>query len=563
MKNSPLSRRGALAAVAGSAVALTVPATATATATAGVSSAGAAAPAVSEVSAASVNQLLSGLPEGHTLHAVIRGTGTPSQARLLAVERLATGDPYDTYGWDTVSAVRLTDVNQAIENTPDSFPSEWRVDIQADPFANAKTATGTFGVWRLVLGGSQLMVAMHVPFAAQVTTTTHSGTTTTTTVSGGLAHVQVHLDLLAASDARDRMELRVRTRPTHDDQPPVQVTSVTYTTPDKPSLSLDNALVALLNAWCAANLDQFRYVFATVSLGENGSGDLGWLRPTSTDYVYREGRDEQGNYSLYDSYMALLCMTEGRPAGNAEPQLANYAVLPDERAGLNISADRLMNKMVIPGLCRSFHTQPRAFQQQSDGSITSDSLKLDSITELGMTFDPRATYFRVGLEGGLLVMDMDVSIHVAPGTEATVSVGYSLAPRLAVKDGRQYIVFEGTERYRHTGMDVAWWAVVAEAILSLILGVMTVGAARVVETVVEAMALAALALLTQAALRAPDILAQQIPDELPSIDNLLQNTTSAIQWTNSKKFVVDKVTFDGGLRLGGTYYGWQDDGRRQ
>lgn len=549
MNYSSLSRRGALAAVAGSTVALVAPGAAGAATRASAPSAG------STVRAASVNQLLSELSEGQKLQIAVEEKGSSVGAGLLTDRRMSTGDPYSTYGWDTVSAVRVTDVNRAIADDPDGFPSAWKGSIAAGPFSNLIEGSGTFGTWSIRLGGSQEELFMEVPFDATLKATPKDGApVTTAAVTGGSAFLRVRLDLLASPDGEDEVQLRVATVKAGK-VPDVTVTEVTYASPAKDDPQLDSALMTLLQTYFNHNLRDFRHVFARVSLGQNGTGDLGWLRPTSTAYAYRAGVDDKGNPSLDNSYMGLLCMTEGRPAGDAEITLGSDAVLPDERAGLNISVDRMMHKMIIPGLCRRFNASPSDFQHHEDGSITSDNLQLDPISALGEKYETKVTYFRVGFAGSQLVMDLNASIHVAPGHEATVGIGYSLTPRLATQDGKQYIVYEGKELRRETGMEIAWWAKVLETVLAVVVAVTTFGVGLLAETVVETMVIMAIGLLTTTALAAPNLLNGKIVDGLPSIDNLLENATTSIQWANAKEFTVGTVLFDGGLRLGGSYHG--------
>ncbi|MGW2884917.1 TULIP family P47-like protein [Streptomyces griseoruber] len=273
-----------------------------------------------------------------------------------------------------------------------------------------------------------------------------------------------------------------------------------------------------------ANPDEFAYVFALVDLGRNGDGDLAWLAPTAFDFAYYEGADAT------DSYLGVLCMTEGRPTpprnGDPQPPLDGNAVPAGQGAALDISGERFMNRMVLPGLIRQFRASVGDFTEQPDGSLTSDSLDMNPITELGGTYYPHVTSLRVFMEAAELHVDMDVHIHVHPGIEVYVSLSHSLAPQLAAKGDRQYIVYQGAELSRHTRWTIEWWAEVEEFFMPVVTGLTTLGASMAADAVLQIMAIIA-----------------------------VDSATVAVQWTNLDEFVAGVVSLNGGLQIAGGYVG--------
>jgi hypothetical protein len=96
------------------------------------------------------------------------------------------GDEASTYGWDTAFAIRVADVNAAIEKagtSPTSFAYE-----EPDHSCSIK---GEFGPWRIGPGGDGKLIHLHIPIPSGELTMS-----TPTAITGATAEVEVLLHFL-------------------------------------------------------------------------------------------------------------------------------------------------------------------------------------------------------------------------------------------------------------------------------------------------------------------------------------------------------------------------------
>ena len=553
MDHSPLSRRGALAAAAGSAVALTVPATARA-----------GTPAEKDGKAlASVNTLLSNLSKDQRLR-IVHTDKQPTRKELdkRAARRKAFGDPYSTHGWDTVSAVRLSDVNRAIAKA-DAFPKNWGGKIPGSIFSSPIVASGgNFGTWATTLGGSGEFLTMQAPFEVELTVGESGPDQQTLTISKAMASLQVNLEVInPRPGSKSLHQLMVRRTPPDKSAPPVVVTSLSYTVSPPPQAPgpdpmLDGVLKELLEGWFAQNMDQFEHVFATANLSGDGAGDLAWLQPTLTGYAIHDGMDASGKYTLDNSFLGMLNMTEKRalPA-TADNMVDGTAILSGQRAGLNISSERFMSKMVIPAMAASLKASADTFKLLADNTIQCTSLDLPQITVDGDSYTPHVTNLHIYSEAAELYMDMDVTIHISPGIDAEISSKYSLSPQLTTVKGEQYVTYSGKLLNQQSSTVVAAWVQWTEAIAGVVVGCVGAGEFAAAETIFESVMVVVVSLVTEGVIAVMKVITElpagKVPDGLPSIQTLLTNAAIPLQWASATEFVPAVASFDGGFQLGG------------
>ncbi|KFF96595.1 hypothetical protein IQ62_35970 [Streptomyces scabiei] len=541
MDNSSLSRRGALAAAVGSAVTLAVPVAAH------------ARPAMTDSAAlGTINALLKSLPEGESLRLVIEDEKASPPKKGSPGKQPKLGDSYSTHGWDTVSAIRLTDVNRAIANAKVS-PRKWSAKAESGVFKTRITAVGGFGVWATATGGSAEILCMEIPFDAALTVDRGDGKPRSVKITGGVATINLRLRYIAQGGPDKRNALMVSTEPLDKTTPAVTVEDVDYSDPAKDSQTTA-WLLELLGNWFNQNLDQFKHVFATVSLGEDMTGDLSWLKPTATGYAYHDSTTLDG------SVLGVLCMTENRdPVDIGADQLLDAgAIVPGQRAGLNISADRLMNKMLIPGLCAEYNTDPSSFTYHQE-TVTADKLNMGPISFAGSTYHPEITYFRADTSGGSLNLTISVNVDISPGVTVQFDTDYSLTPVLAAKDGKQYLTYQAKQVHTQSSSTVAWWVTFTEELAGLIVGIIFAGVGAMASMAERVGTVAVIGLVTEAVLtileKIPEFIAGDIPDGLPSIDNLVEKTTSCLEWADAGEFQVQQVALNGALQLSGTCFG--------
>lgn len=463
--------------------------------------------------------------------------------------------PFSTNGWDTVFVITLPDVNNAIA-AQGSSPSTWSGMIPGGLFNPEINATGSFGTWSLTTGGSGAIIRMHIPFTANVVSGGNQ-----INVQGGTAYIEVKLAYLPqpSSGPTTPNNLMVRTDDGTVDDPTVTVSAVTYTTPSIPNPSLDNVLQQLLQTWFNNNLATFAHVFATVDVGlDEGAGDFAWLCPTTTSYAYLDNAD------ITQAVLGVLCMTENRSSQGATQEISPGAIPAGARSSFNISLERVLTKMVMPGLPLEFGNAPvGTFVLGSDGTQirASQDFNLDSVEVAASSYTPTVTHFSITFENGQLVTDISVHTPISPGIDAYFTGTYYNTISLATKtDGTQSLTWSQTQDpVTNSWSTVADWVQVTEIIASVITAV--VGAAvGILESTIERVVVKVLvALLVGGVVGAivqtlemiPEWMANTVPGPAPSVSALVDGATKPLRWADSKDFQITTAALNGGLQLGG------------
>ncbi|CBG72874.1 MULTISPECIES: TULIP family P47-like protein [Streptomyces] len=516
MDHSALSRRGALSAVFGSAAALGVPATARAATPPEVP---AAAPA-----------LLPAIPGGKHLHLSYVDADSAHKlktTRLLGDTPPSTDD-FTTLGWDTISAVALTDVNNAIAKYGTS-PHAWDGTVRRTKFSPEVALSGQFEPWTLTTGGTGSKVIMKIPFSAEVVIVDGEDKTDYV-VKGGTAGVEVDLAFDPAQ------QLRVDTLP--DDGKLALVTDVAFVQPaagdmpDEDREWLNKTLKYLLEQWlnAPANLGQFQHVFTAVDLNSaEAMGDLAWLVPTHTSYAYINGKNED------DSYLGVLCMTENRDPGNAPQELAPGAMLGDQQkwSGFTVSKDRFMHKMVLPGLQHHF---PDAKLTVKNGVFTAESeFRMAEIDVDGDSYQPVATLFSVSVDYDRITTHMQLHIPVNGHIDGYAKIEYAIQPTLGQNSKGQACV-----TYRVVQQDLSQWTTTDGIFgdFELWLGKIADGLGGMLRSVVGDIGLKVLGSILfggvfalMDGLEGMDV--EKALDHLPTADSFAQDATLPIAWTNA------------------------------
>jgi hypothetical protein len=482
----------------------------------------------------------------------------PRLTSRLATRAAATTGGYTTNGWDTVYVIALPDVNAAIVSQKSS-PTSWSATIQGGTFNPTINGTGSFGDWALTTGGSGSIVRMNIPFTATVVVGAD-----TIHVAGGTAFVEVKLEYIPQppTDGSTPNNLKVRTAGGSQNDPVVTVSSVTYTSPAQDD-GLDNALVELLAQWMNANLMQFEHVFATVNLGlDEAKGDFAWLSPTTTSYAYLD------NVSISEALLGVLCMTEGRSAEDAVQEIGAGAIPQGARSSFNLSLERVMSKMVMPGLPLEFtHAPAGAFSLSEDATqiTATQHFDLDAVKVGAIDYTPNVTAYAITVVDDVLQTTISVHTPISPGIDAYFSGTYFSNISLATKDdGTQSLTWtQAEDPQTNSWYTVATWVVITEAIASLILavvGAIASGVAAAVESVVVKVLIGMLvggvvAAIATVVSMIPTWIAGSVPGPAPSVSGLVDGATQPQKWADSAEFKITQAVLNGGLQLGGNPFG--------
>jgi hypothetical protein len=256
----------------------------------------------------------------------------------------------DTFGWDTVFGIRYADVNAAIAAsgaTPPAFSGSL-----ADGNSSVNV-DGTFAAWEIALGGDGQDLHLKLPMPI----VNYDDGTGKQTFDSAVAIAELQLSALPRpGQFVDGTWVDLKVLASGDQ--PASVLKVTFTGSNQPSDGMVAALVqAVLEDWLTSNLQSFNHVFASVNLNARAAvGGLQWLMPTDVSYAVVD------RGSLETSVFAVLCMTEGRTSSELGHQVSPFVIPDGHRAGLLMSPERFLSKLLLPGIGTMFSgpVTPRA-----------------------------------------------------------------------------------------------------------------------------------------------------------------------------------------------------------
>ena len=470
----------------------------------------------------------------------------------------------DTQGWDTASAVRLSQVNQALEATGVSPPG-FNEAVTADWAIN-----GSFGPWRMARGGSGSIVFLRTPIPSA--TLAFSGTTAN--IENASATIQVKLNYLPQrqDESRDptvgdKNDLVSDTDARSADDPAVVVQRIDYG-----GSKIDDMQKALFQAaiskWYNANLEQFNYVFAVVSLNQVAeSPQFQWLKPTYTSYAYYDGPRDDPNDDV--AYFGALTMNGRSPEGLAN-QLPASAIPAGQGAALLIGMRLFLENMVLPGVQAAF---PGA--SPSDFKTTNDNTSIQLVHDLNMEkvkvgliwYQPVAQEFTLQIIGDEIQTRSKIHIPISPGIDAYVlSETYYRVELVTKTDGSQTI---GWVESRPPKTDHYYiketWVVITEVIVSIIGAVAAIVAGAILQGVLRVVVVIIILVIAGIAAATPELTAKAISEgaaaALPSISVMLAELLAPVAWPDTAGFVLKTAELNGSLQLSGNFTSASSAGR--
>ncbi|CAH1763917.1 12042_t:CDS:1 [Entrophospora sp. SA101] len=508
-------------------------------------------------------KLVGKIPEGH----VLRIQTTPPSKKTGIIKTFSFNatattqeQEFQTNNWDTVFAVRVADVNNAIINGmtkhPEKYPQNWSAEVKKSLTSNDYSGNGTFGVWQVTLGGSGTILRMKVP----VKNCTIIANSANISVESATAYIEVHLKFLSYNNNENNKVLVVKTTSSSSTETAVLVQSVILDNVDPQNNDINNALKNLLQNWFNDNLIQFTHVFAAVDLNITAAAGEGfqWLLPTTTSYAYIDGTTEN------NSVLAILSMVNGNSTDITVQSVEAGAIPKGSRACLNISKQLFIKEMILPNMKHVFEKSP------ADNFITThngmeveikDSVALNSIFHAGLYYYPTLTKFTMTINVDTIEMYMFIHIPISPGIDAYVeTTGYYRIKLVTAEDGTQKMTYEvAKEPLTKTWHEVAVWVEAVEGIADIILAVVTIvisdtlaaikhAVIRVVLAIVVGGIAATIAVVLE---KIPEWIADGVPKDLPSLDGLVDNAFKATKWTDSGDFELTALGFNGAFQMSG------------
>ena len=252
----------------------------------------------------------------------------------------STKQPTTTNGWDCVSVIRFPDVNAAIvaqKSSPANFSQR-----DDDPDFGTITFTGDFGDWQLS-GGDGKLVWIGMPLMNSVFTMNNN---THAYSKKMVASAEVNMGW-AQQAGTSGYDLKV------DQGVTISVMSIDVgDNVESNGKNISDTTIGImkesLQNWLIKNIGLFDHVFASVDIATKvDQGPLGWLKPTDKFYAVTSSDDAPDD--ITKKLFAILCMTEGNQMPG-DHEVSPFAIPDGSRASFLISEERVMRKMILPGL---------------------------------------------------------------------------------------------------------------------------------------------------------------------------------------------------------------------
>lgn len=458
-----------------------------------------------------------------------------------------TPEPANTFGWDTVFALRIADVNAELRK-PGVSPAGFEASLP-----NVCTVAGTFGAWQIAVGdagGDGTLLRMQ----AAVRSGKLSFKGTDYDIANSTVLFDVELTYIDHPEVKlpsgQRRTLQVRTTPPSPSQQVVHVTDFTH-----PNDLVRALAIAAMPVWFNTHLDAFAHVFATVDLNVIlQQQHLRWLAPSFTGYAYHNGPDERG------SYLGVLSMTSAGSAGSAVSALSAVAIPEGQRAGFLISPALMLSNLFLPSLLNAFPgsrladyvVKPSGPQIANTGDIA-----LATVTHNGIDYHPVMEWMELTVDGNGLRLSARTRIEISPGIVSYVKQTSFHQIRLVNRgDGTQTLTLVEAQAAESdhwtdvaTGLKIlADVLIIIGIIVELVLAALTGGAALVIGGII-------IGLLFGLASSTPDLIAAiaggAVSDKSPAIDMLVDAASATIAWQGSKSFRIGSAALAGSFVMGG------------
>lgn len=460
-----------------------------------------------------------------------------------------------TYGWDTVSAVRVPDMNKAIK------------DAGSSPKSIAQTLDGMSlkarcDDWRIGNGGDGKILHLEVPL--EDVEVEYKGDKHELARVDALVSVQLHFlphKPLTGRKSQSGViphKLVVKTQTPGHNETAAIVLDATPSGQDTATLRIRAVIKVCLQEWLNKNLHLFTHVFATVNL-HNMVTDAAfhWLQPTYVSYVFAASVNPQ------KSIFAILCRTGERPADALIEQVSPSVIPPGANAGFLLSPNRLLTDMIAPALPNVYKALNVKDLSVDEGQLEveySGNVLLEDIEHDGVKYPAVLESLSIRLDEKEIVFNARTSVNIRSGVDSVceTTARYYVGMLLNDKNQKSLGYTEAVPTIKHN-----WTRKDAGAVFDEIL----LGILSAVEGVIGALCMLipggqgiGAGLLIASVLTGGILLTEKIIDAVgqnnaPPIDLLVTNATQAINWANGSGFELTSAELNNSLQLGGVFTG--------
>jgi hypothetical protein len=463
--------------------------------------------------------------------------------------------PVETNGWDVVSAVRIAEINEAIENAGTS-PTEF-----SQTLGSKSVVKGSFVPWRVGPDGDGTLINLDI--GLRDVEIDRGGVVTT--LGEAMAIVRVHLEMMptgkkALFGSAPTQELALVIKTDVDsallraDPDAKAATLMEIDGSEHLPIKVRVDLNLALETWLNDNIHLFHHVFATVNVVKMASEEVkkkafSWMMPSEVGYAFSRNATAPEN-----SVLAILCQTGGRKADGLTLQAQADMIPQGSNAAFVVSKRRLIRDMILPGIVGAFDGLEKThlrIRKNDSGLALNDPVQLREIKDdEGRTFDPVLHKLDVLVRDTEIALLSRTKTLVSPGiwSVCTADASYTFGLTTNTK-GEKTIGYAGPEPHtteeveRDKAVDILDWILKALGFIAVVvLGFATAGIAWYA---------AAVAVVCLAGELSIDYIERTRKNDGPPIDLLVTNATTAVSWSTGARFDPVFAALNGGLQIGG------------
>jgi hypothetical protein len=453
-----------------------------------------------------------------------------------------------TRHWDTVSAIRIDELNKAIRlagTSPRGFSDS----------LDGVTVSARFEPWRIGPDGDGQTITLMLDLG-DIEISDAEGTRR---FAAAQALVDVRLELLPHDANQNgpvqRLLLVVSLQPLERSD---RVATVTDVIIEEPHKLVDQAHIGMvLQNWLNLNLQSFTHVFAAITLYRtvDKAEDFPWLKPTFVAYAFGRNANDPSK-----SLLGVLCQTGNRSADGLVYQIEQDVLPKDTTVGFAISRRRFLTDMLMPSLPLAFDglKASQIVLSADDSQLNlSSPATLTAVKHKGKTYHPRLEELKIEVHETELLTTSHTCTQIIPGVSGHCRAHGGFGITLVdAKGGGKSLGMTRTRKmtednWQETAKSIVvleWVLLALAALATIVIGICTFGLGIAAATPVYVALYGGIAGFTL--ISGAKILAG---DDSPPIDLLLAQADTAVSWSAGGPFQPTFAGLDHALVVGGDY----------
>jgi Clostridium P-47 protein len=308
----------------------------------------------------------------------------------------------ETNGWDTISVLNITQVNQQLQARLSqivmSFSTSW-----VDGFSGSYEATGNFGPWAIT-GGSGSDIYLTLPITSG--TLGPPGQSATTDISGMSVTVVVNLEWVPSAVDSQIQNLQFALKSVADpgaSRPEGGIYVLSTTDPNNTGFGAE--VGAGIAHTLLDNTDKITYVFAQTGIVDTTTAT--WLQPVKSTYSYHTPAGGS------DNYLAILSVTTDRDISNLSANIDSGIASAQYPLAFVVSGDLFLQNVILPALPGAFPNAPAGTFAYTNSEITIvNQFNLPTIQEAAIGYVPVVTAMVLAIDANALHNVMSGSVYL-------------------------------------------------------------------------------------------------------------------------------------------------------